>query len=177
MTHARQSIYFGGRALFGDGKPIILLPQISNALSFTLLSNWLSVLGYRPATASISADVGDRSITDLIHETTRRIGRKAVLVVPASGQQRAMAVAEAHQESVSDIVVLNASPRTDIPSGVRTHFIAPGWSLHLAMATLPKVLRNIPIELIQAHGSVFPGDADGASPPLARQQVSVGGQR
>ena len=50
MTIARQSIYFGGKAQFGDGKPIILVPELSSHLPFLLLSNWLKVLGYRPVT-------------------------------------------------------------------------------------------------------------------------------
>src|SRR4029077_12171114 len=50
MTIARQSIYFGGKARFGDGKPIILIPEPSSHLPFLLLSNWLKVLGYRPVT-------------------------------------------------------------------------------------------------------------------------------
>ena len=85
MAIARQSIYFGGQAQFGDGKPIILVPQIGNNLPFILLSNWLRVLGYRPVTTGISANFDDQSIANLIRATTQRIGRKAVLVVSASG--------------------------------------------------------------------------------------------
>ena len=36
MTIARQSIYFGGKAQFGDGKPIILVPEFSSNLPFML---------------------------------------------------------------------------------------------------------------------------------------------
>jgi len=54
---------------------------------------------------------------------------------------------------VSDIVVLNASRHPDMPSGIRSHFISSGWSLLLAMATLPQVLRNIQIELIETSES------------------------
>jgi hypothetical protein len=39
-------------------------------------------------------------------------------------------------------------------SGIRTHFIASGWSLFPALAALPQVLRDIRIELIEAQGSV-----------------------
>ena len=53
---------------------------------------------------------------------------------------------------MSDIVVLNASHHADMPPGIRAHFISSGWSLLLAMATLPQVLRNIRIELIEASG-------------------------
>jgi hypothetical protein len=55
---------------------------------------------------------------------------------------------------VSDIVVLNASRPPDTPVGIRSHFISSGWSLLLAMATLPQVLRNIRIELIDASRPV-----------------------
>jgi len=153
MTVARQSIYFGGKAQFGDGKPIILVPDFGSNLPFLLLSHWLKVLGYRPATTGLSVNVDDQSVTDLIRAVTQRIGRKAVLVAAASGVQLASAMAEAHKEWVSDVVVLNASRPPDMPSGIRSHFIASGWSLLLAMVTLPQVLRNIQIELIEASES------------------------
>jgi pimeloyl-ACP methyl ester carboxylesterase len=154
MTVARQSIYFGGKALFGDGKPIILIPELSSNLPFLLLSNWLKVLGYRPVTTGLSANADDPSVTNLIRAITQRIGRKAVLVTPASGMRRASAMAEAHKDWVSDIVVLNASQHPEMPPGIRTHFISSGWSLLLAIATLPQVLRNIRIELIEASSPV-----------------------
>ena len=34
MTIARQSIYFGGKAQFGDGKPVVLIPDLSSHLPF-----------------------------------------------------------------------------------------------------------------------------------------------
>jgi hypothetical protein len=74
-----------------------------------------------------------------------------VLVAAARGVELASAMAEAHKEWVSDIVVLNASPHPDMPTGIRSHFISSGWSL--AMATLPQVLRNIRIELIETSES------------------------
>ena len=153
MTVARQSVYFGGKAQFGDGKPIILVPDFSSSLPFLLLSNWLKVLGYRPATTGLSVNVDDQSVTDLIRAVTQRIGRKAVLVTAASGVQLASAVAEGHKGCVSDIVVLNASRHHDMPPGTRSHFISSGWSLLLAMVTLPQVLRNIQIELLEASES------------------------
>src|SRR6185312_1199755 len=142
MMIARQSIYFGGKAQFGDGKPIILVPDFSSNLPFLLLSNWLKVLGYRPVTMGLSVNADDRSVTDLIRAVTQRIGRKAVLVTPASGMQLVSAMAEAHKDWVSDIVVLNASHQPDMPPGIRSHFISSGWSLLPAIATLPQVLRN-----------------------------------
>jgi NAD(P)-dependent dehydrogenase (short-subunit alcohol dehydrogenase family) len=150
MTVARQSIYFGGKARFGDGKPIVLVPDFSSHLSFVLLSNWLKVLGYRPVTTGLSVNADDQSVTDLIRAITRRIGRKAVLVTSAGGAQLASAIAEANKELVSDIVVLNASQHPDMPAGIRSHFVSSGWSLLVALATLPQVLRDIRIELIEA---------------------------
>jgi hypothetical protein len=107
-------------------------------------------VGYRPVTTGIAVNFDDQSIVNSIRVTTQRIGRKAVLVAPASGMPLASAIAEAHKDWVSDIVVLNASRQSDMPLGVRAHFISSGWSLLFAMAALPQVLRNIRIELIEA---------------------------
>jgi pimeloyl-ACP methyl ester carboxylesterase len=106
------------------------------------------MLGYRPVTTSLSVNFDDQLVTSLIRTTTQRIGRKAVLVAPASGFQLASAIAEAHKDRVSDIVVLNASHHSDMPLGIRAHFISSGWSLLFAIAALPQVLRNIRIELV-----------------------------
>jgi pimeloyl-ACP methyl ester carboxylesterase len=156
MTVARQSVYFGGKAQFGDGKPIILVPQLDSGLPFLLLSNWLKVLGYRPVTTSLSAKFDDQAVDDLIRGATQRIGRKAVLIASASAMQLASAIAEAHRDRVSDVVVLDASQHPDVPPGIRAHFISSGWSLFPASAALPQVLRNIPIELIEAQGCAVP---------------------
>jgi 3-oxoadipate enol-lactonase len=156
MTVARQSVYFGGKAQFGDGKPIILLPQLGSNLHFQLLSNWLKVLGYRPVTSSLAVKFDDQLVSNLISATAERTGRKAVLVAPACGMQLASAIAEAHRDWVSDIVVLNVSHHPDLPLGIRAHFISSGWWLFPAIAALPQVLRNIRIELIEAPGSVAP---------------------
>jgi pimeloyl-ACP methyl ester carboxylesterase len=169
MTIARQSIYFGGKAQFGDGKPIFLVPELGSTLPFLVLSNWLKVLGYRPATLGLSVEVDDQSVTDLIRAVTQRIGRKAVLVTAASGVQRALAIAEAHKDRVSDIVVLKASHHPDTPPGIRSHFISSGWSLPLAMAALPQVLRNIRIELIEASTSVSASSSTVADRPLSAE--------
>ena len=156
MTVARQSVYFGGKAQFGDGKPIILLPQLGSNLDFQLLSNWLKVLGYRPVTSSLAVKFDDQLVSNLISATAERTGRKAVLVAPACGMQLASAIAEAHRDWVSDIVVLNVSHHPDLPLGIRAHFISSGWWLFPAIAALPQVLRNIQIELIEAPRSVAP---------------------
>ena len=144
MTIARQSIYFGGKAQFGDGKPVVLIPELGSNLFFLMLSDWLKVLGYRPITASSS----DQSVTDLLRATARRIGRKAVLVAPASGTQTVLRIAAAHKDWVSDVVLLNASRHADTPAGIRAHFIASGWSWLPIITALPQLLRNIRIELI-----------------------------
>ncbi len=154
MTIARQSIYFGGKAQFGDGKPIILVSDFSSNLAFLMLSNWLRALGYRPVLTCLSATANEQSVADLMRAITQRVGRKAVLITPASGMQRVSAMAEAHKDQVSDIIVLNASQHPDMPPGIRSHFIASGWSLPLAMAKLPQVLRDIRIELIDESSSI-----------------------
>ena len=178
MTIARQSIYFGGRARFGDGKPIILVPQLSSNLPFMLLSSWLRRLGYRPVTTDIFMNFDDQSIANSIRVTTQRIGRKAVLVVPASGMSLASRIAEVHKDWVSDIVVLNASHQSDTPFGVRAHFISSGWSLLFAMAVLPKVLRDIRIELIEAPGSASESGYCGSPRPLhTKRQLSEEGEQ
>jgi pimeloyl-ACP methyl ester carboxylesterase len=153
MMIAPQSIYFGGSAQFGDGKPIILFSQPNSDLPSVLLSNWLRALGYRPVTASISKNADDQSIANVTRVTAQRMGRKAVIVASASGMHLASELADIQRDWVSDIVVLNASRRSAVPLGVRAHFISPGWSLLFAMATLPQVLRNIGIELIEASVS------------------------
>jgi 3-oxoadipate enol-lactonase len=164
MTVARQSVYFGGKAQFGDGKPIILVPQPGGDLHFLLLSNWLKMLGYRPVTTGPSENFEDQLVTNLIRATTERTGRKAVLVAPAAAMPRASVIAEAHRDWVSDIIVLNASHHRDMPQGIRAHFISSGWSPLFAMATLPEVLRNIRIELIEAPGAVAPEDGYRSAP-------------
>src|ERR1700676_479311 len=110
-----------------------------------LLSSWLRRLGYRPVTTDISLKFDEQSIANSIRVTTQRIGRKAVLVVPASGAPLVSRIAEFHRDWVSDVVVLNASYRSDMLFGVRLHFISSGWSLLFAMAVLPQVLRDIRI--------------------------------
>jgi pimeloyl-ACP methyl ester carboxylesterase len=175
MAIARQSIYFGGKAQFGDGKPIVLIRELSSNLPFLLLSNWLKVLGYRPVTTGLFVNVDNQSVTDLIRAITQRIGRKAVLVTPASGMQLALVMAEAHKDRVSDIVVLNASHHPDVPPGIRAHFISSGGSLSMAIGALPQVLRNIRIELIEPLGPVAPeaGYRGEPQPTHADRQLSA----
>ena len=53
---------------------------------------------------------------------------------------------------MSDIVVLNALQGPGLPLGIRSHFVSSGWSPLLAISTLPQVLRDIRIELIDVEG-------------------------
>ena len=165
MTVARQSVYFGGRAQFGDGKPVILVPQLGSNLQFLLLSNWLEDTRLSPRNhQSVCGFRRPIGLRIWCYGITKRVGRKAVLVASASGMRIATAIAETHRDLISDIVVLNASHHPDVPFGIRVHFIASGWSLWLAIAALPQVLRNIRIELIEEPGSVAPETVDrGAS--------------
>jgi pimeloyl-ACP methyl ester carboxylesterase len=146
MTIARQSIYFSGGARFGDGKPVVLVPQLGCSLFFQLLSDWLKVLGYRAVVTSS----GDRSVAVAIQAIAQRIGRKAVLVATASEMQIALKIAATHEDWVSDIVLLNAPRQLDAPAGIRAHSIASRWSLLPVTTELPRLLRNIQIELIDA---------------------------
>jgi len=150
MAIARQSIYFGGKAQFGDGKPIVLVPQIGSNLPFMLLSHWLKVLGYRPFTTDVGVSLDDQSVAGSIRNISQRVGRKAVLVVSASGLPLASKIAEVHKDWVSDVVVFDASHRPDMPHGIRAHFISSSLSLFFAISALPQVLRNIRIELLEA---------------------------
>ena len=180
MTIARQSIYFGSGTQFGDGKPIILFPELGSNLAFMFLSNWLGLLGYRPVTICNSSNFDEQSTANSIRVLSQRIGRKVVLVAAASVMPLITRIAQAHEHWVSDIVVLNASHDAKMPRDVRAHFISSGWSSFEAMATLPPVLRNIRIELIKAPNS---GEAESTNcdlpPPshVARQLSAKGEQK
>ena len=154
MTIVRQSIYFGGKAQFGDGKPVVLIPDLTSHLPFQMLANWLKALGYRPVTIGLSGDVDDPSLTDLIRATTQRVGRKTVLVTPPPESS-------ARQPSRKATRTGCPTSSSSMLRALLTHqwafdpyFISSGWSLLLAMATLPQVLRNIRIELIDASRPV-----------------------
>ena len=150
MAIARQSFYFGGKIQFGDGKPVILVPELGSAVPLMLMSNWLRSMGYRPVMTRLSVKANDRSIVDLILAITKRTSRRAVIVTSAAGFHLAADIARANNDWVSDIIVLNASRHLDVPLGIRSHFISPSWSLLLGPVKLLQVLRSIPIELIGA---------------------------
>jgi len=179
MTIARQSIYFGSGTQFGDGKPIILFPELGSNLAFVFLANWLKALGYRPVTIYDTSNLDGQSIANQIRVISQRIGRKVVLVAPASVMPLVTRIGQAHEHWVSDIVVLNASYQARKPHDVRAHFISSGWSSFDAMATLPPVLRNIRIELIKAPNS---GEAESTNcdlppPSHAARQLSAKGEQ
>lgn len=153
LTVARQSLLFGGASRFGDGKPIIIVAPrfVGSDLLLLPLSMWLKALGYRPVTTRLShpADTSsDLTLAQAIHDVTRRVGRKAVLVTHAVGMARALRVAEDNRGRISDIVVLESALAPDV-SGIRSHAILSGWPLLPGAMELPRLLRNIAIELIE----------------------------
>jgi pimeloyl-ACP methyl ester carboxylesterase len=150
---ARQAIMVGNALRFGDGKPVVLIPQyLGSDLAMLPLSAWLKALGYRPATAGLVLNLSDsyseRALSRLVHEVTARIGRKAVLITHSSGLPLALRVADRQTEKVSDIVVFDPPHRLGRSSGVRMHYVSAGWSVLQAIVELPQLLRNIGIELI-----------------------------
>ena len=153
LTIARQAMLLGS-SRFGDGKPIVILaPQfIGSDLILLPLSMWLKALGYRPVTAgepmSFDNSSGDRCLAQVVAEITRRVGRKAILITHSFGMTRALRAAALHRNSISDVIVFDAShpPCTD---GLRIHFVSSGWQLLHGMVELPRLLRGIGIELIE----------------------------
>ena len=138
---------------FGDGKPIVILAPhfVGSDLIVLPFSIWLKALGYRPVTAggsmSLDNSAGDRHLTQVISDVTRRVRRKAILVTHSSGMTRALRAAAAHRDSISDVVIFDASHRTHI-DGLRVHYVSSGWPLLHGMVELPRLLRSIGIELV-----------------------------
>lgn len=148
-TLARQSLLLGSARRFGDGKPVILVPQLFGAhLALLPVSIWLKALGYRPVTVGplpiLEGSPDDSSLSRVIEEATRRVGRKCVLITDSFGMSRVLRIAEAHEDRVSDVVVIGSSYGLGI-GGVRTHFI----SALQPMIELPRLLRGIDLELIE----------------------------
>ncbi len=153
FTLAYQSIMAGSSSRFGDGKPVVLVPQrFGSDLGLLPLSLWLTALGYRPVTAGFLLNLGDgdsnRRILRLIDEVTTRVGRKAVLLTHSSGLPLALQAAKHRKERVSDVVVFDAMHGSKHEGGVRAHFLSSGWSALPGIAELPRLLRTIGIELI-----------------------------
>jgi pimeloyl-ACP methyl ester carboxylesterase len=153
MTLARQGVVGGAVSRFGDGKPIILVPNyLGSDLALLPLAMWLKTLGYRPTTAGLFLNLQDsvveRTLSQLISDITERVGRKAVLIAHSTGMPLVLRAAGAHKERVSDIVIL-AAPHRPIANDVRVHFISSGWSMLHTMMELPRLLGNIGIELVE----------------------------
>jgi pimeloyl-ACP methyl ester carboxylesterase len=153
MNSARRALVTSNGSRFGDGKPVILVPQyLGSDLALLPLTIWLKALGYRPATAGLLLNFQDslveESLSRLIGEITNRVGRKAVLITHSTGMPLALRAAGAQRERVSDIVVL-APPHKTTADQFRIHFISSGWSVLHTMMELPRLLAEIGIELIE----------------------------
>ena len=161
LTLAFQTIMAGSSSRFGDGKPIVLLPQrFGSDLALLPLSLWLKALGYRPVTAGLLLNLGDgasnRRLLRSIDEITTRVGRKAVLVTHSSGLPQALWAAEERIDRVSDIVAFDGVYSSKQANGVRAHLISSGWTALPAIAELPRLLRSIGIQLIDTSTSMKP---------------------
>jgi pimeloyl-ACP methyl ester carboxylesterase len=153
MTFARNAMSAGSASRFGDGKPIILVPQyLGSDLALLPLTIWLKALGYRPTTAGLLLNLQDASVermlSQLISDITERVGRKVVLITHSTGMPLVLRAARAHKDRVSDTVILEAQHRSSTDD-VRVHFISSGWSVLHTMMELPRLLGNIGIELIE----------------------------
>jgi pimeloyl-ACP methyl ester carboxylesterase len=161
LAFARQAIMIGGASRFGDGKPIILVPSfLGSDLALLPLSLWLKALGYRPVTAGLFINLegthAENSLSRAIREATQRLGRKAVLITHSSGITGALRTAAAHRELISDVVIFEARHQPNVV-GVRTHYLSSGWSFVHGIIELPRILRNIGIELLEASASEISG--------------------
>jgi hypothetical protein len=90
-----------------------------------------------------------RSLVWEIRDITRRVGRKAILIAHSSSMTRVLGVAHANRELVSDVIIFDANYRSST-DGLRVHFPSSGWPLLCGMVELPRLLRSIGIELIEA---------------------------
>jgi pimeloyl-ACP methyl ester carboxylesterase len=153
LTLGRQWMTAESSSRFGDGKPIILVPQfLGTDLALIPISLWLKALGYRPIMAGLVVHLqdpsDDRSLSRAIHDITQRLGRKAVLLTHSSGMTSALRAADAHRERISDVVVFEAPHRPNM-ADPRVHLLASNGSVLQGMIELPRILRNIGIELIE----------------------------
>jgi pimeloyl-ACP methyl ester carboxylesterase len=175
LTFARHAMAVGSVSRFGDGKPVILVPQyLGSDLALLPLTIWLKALGYRPTTAGLLLNFQDssveRTLSQLISDITERVGRKAVLITHSSGTPQVLRAAAAHKERISDIVILEAPhrPNTD---DLRVHFISSGWSMLHTMMELPRLLGNIGIELIDISKLSEPNVALHVRAPAEEEQT------
>jgi pimeloyl-ACP methyl ester carboxylesterase len=152
----RQSIMVGSASRFGDGKPLVLIPQLfATDISLFPLSMWLKALGYRPVTAghfmNMENPSNDRSLSRVIRDITRKVGRKVIVIAHSSSMTQVLAAAHKNRELVSDVIVFDAKnrPTTD---GLRVHFLQSNWPPLNGIAELPRLLRSIGMELIEGMG-------------------------
>jgi pimeloyl-ACP methyl ester carboxylesterase len=168
LTIARQSLLAGSSLGYGDGKPVILVPAyLVGDLVLQPLSLWLETLGYRLATAGFVLDLhigsDGRRLIRSIDEITARIGRKAILLTHSSGLPLALRAAEDRKERVSDVIAIDASDRATQKGSMRTHFISASWLAFPDIMELPRLLRDIRIELIDDSASMKFSIADRTS--------------
>jgi pimeloyl-ACP methyl ester carboxylesterase len=161
MAIARQALMSASR--FGDGKPIILVPGfLGSDLALLPLSLWLEALGYRPVMADLFINLegshAENSLSRAIREATQRLGRKAVLITHSSVITGALRTAVAHRELISDVVIFEARHGPNV-AGVRTHYLSSRWSFVHGIIELPRLLRNIGIELLEGSTSEISGVA------------------
>jgi pimeloyl-ACP methyl ester carboxylesterase len=152
-----QWMMAGSSSRFGDGKPIILVPRfLGTDIALIPLSLWLKALGYRPLLAGLFVNLqsssDERSLSRAIHDITRRVGRKAVLITHSSGMTAALHAADAHRESISDVIIFEAPYRPNT-ANMRVHLLSTNHSILQGMTELPQLLRSIGIELIGEPGS------------------------
>ena len=152
----RQSMMVGNASRFGDGKPLVIVPQLLGSDIFLLpLSMWLKALGYRPVTAghfiNMEDSSSDRSLSQAIRDITQKIGRRAILIAHSSSTTRVLATAQANRELVSDVIIFDARHRPSA-DGLRVHFLQSGWPLFHGIVELPRLLRSIGIELTEGLG-------------------------
>lgn len=152
----RQSVVVGSAPHFGDGKPLVLVPQpLGGDISLLPISMWLKALGYRPVTAGnflgMEGSSSDRSLSQTIRGVTKKVGRKAILIAHSSSTTSVLTAAHADRDLVSDVILFDAGyrPNTD---GLRVHFLQSGWPWLHGMIELPRLLRSIAIELIEGPG-------------------------
>ena len=152
----RQSMIVGNASRFGDGKPLVLVPQLLGSdISLLPLSMWLKALGYRPVTAghfiNMEDSSSDRALSQAIRDITQKVGRKAILIAHSSSTTRVLATAHANRELVSDVIVFDARHRPSA-DGLRVHFLQSGWPLLHGIVELSQLLRCIGIELTDGLG-------------------------
>jgi pimeloyl-ACP methyl ester carboxylesterase len=157
LTLGRQWIMAGNSSRFGDGKPIIVVPNfLGTDMALIPFALWLKALGYRPMMAGLFVHLQDsldeRFLSRAIRDITRRVGRKAVLITHSSGLTSALRAADTPRDWISDVIVFGAAQRPDT-AGLRVHHLSSSWSILQNTAELRQLLRSISIELLEDSAS------------------------